>query len=67
MTNCKHYDKKTESCEGYRAVDQPGGWIEKFPGECVFKGTPPEEDKHNKWCLGYEPGKEGEVRGEENV
>ena len=61
MKVCKHYDKKTESCEGYRAVE-PGGWREKFPGECVFKGVPPQEEKHNKWCLGYEPDKKGEEK-----
>ena len=60
MKACKHYNKETESCLGFKKGDQPGGWVEKLPGECVFKGVPPEEDRHNKWCLGYEPDEKGE-------
>lgn len=60
MKICKHYDKKTERCEGYQASDMVGGRVEKLPTECVFKGVPPQEEKHNKWCLGYEPNEKDE-------
>jgi len=58
LKTCKHYDKEREMCLGYHASDRPGGWVQKLPGECVFDGRPPQDDKEDKWCLGYEPGKE---------
>lgn len=64
MKTCKHYDEKDGSCRGYHVSGQRlGGWVERAPGtECVFKGVPPEEERNNKWCLGYEPDEKGEER-----
>lgn len=55
---CKYYDPERKMCKGYIRIDQPGGWIERYPSECPFNGRPPEEDRENKWCLGYEVGEE---------